>query len=144
MKYNFTGYRSFRNQQEKKAYYAEPDLVRHKRRPNRLPNDWENEYYITPSKSWKKNRKTQYREDRGQKNEIVLPTKICTWSLKEFLFDQDIPFVIEEDREKRKTQCWWGSGNGWYWCSITIRTRLIWWSTKDIGIDYILRKFNYE
>ena len=142
MKYNFTGYRSFRNQQEKKAYYDEPELVRAKRRPNNLPNCWENEYYIETPKSWKKSRTTQYRENRGARHEIVLPVDVSTWRLKEHLLEQDIPFVIEEKREKYLGKHWWSRKP--YWYSRHVSFKLVWWSDKDIGINYILQKFNYE
>ena len=55
-----------RTTSEKRAYYKCPDLVRPNRHANRLPDAYDDKL-IRHSHSWKKIRRTQYRDKSSQK-----------------------------------------------------------------------------
>lgn len=141
------------------------EYSRAKRRPNNLPDTWDDlPVRARDQKSWKHKRKTQYRgPKRGEKHSITLDNASyrILWNLEEYFEDHDIPFDIEQNRESKMVPDFdyvkhsTGKKNmfGWEICyhervpngklrkyTYTVSHTVTWWSNKDIGLDYILKK----
>lgn len=156
--------RNPRTQQERRINCYDREYVRGKRLPNSLPNSYD-DIRVRPRKTWKDKRKTQYRvDDRGGEHSLVLDSCIYTWRLEEYLRDMDIPYRLEENYDHKMVR-WFhykktvkpGHLREYPWdihkwekvytdeyrrvCYLAGYT-LTWWSDKNIGIDFILRKFS--
>lgn len=142
--------------------------TRRKRTKKYLPDAYWDQW-IRPSRSWKDNRKTQYRPDgRGEQYSITFqPVQWGgTWKLEKYLKDKDIPFSVEkiyrqewqpvyervsvvrdgwtEDDFIWRKFVWKSRPTGEYhWVAVFDHDLLTWWSHKDIGIDYLLRRLEY-
>ena len=156
------GYRHPKTTAERRA--NQEGWERSKRHTNRLVNFWD-DTPVLPRKSWKDDRKKQYRVGkRGQHHIIKLEDYEDVWKLKDYCRDHHIPFNIEEIKTSRlvpeykrvktgkikrlyfKTGCYW---------DIEIKERIKtgklipsvytdyyifhWWYNKDIGLEYIIR-----
>ena len=118
--------RAMRTTQELRANQDCP-YTRAKRKKNYLPNAYWDDY-IRTTNNWKDKRLKQYRPDgRGEKHRVVLPSS--KWqsfsALEEYFKSHNIPYHLSEGKY------WWNNQD------ITIT----WWSDKDIGIDYILARY---
>jgi hypothetical protein len=142
-------------------------------------DQWLNDKPHNHEKSWKRKRKTQYR-DRASMQEHTLEfdnNVYKWWDVQEWFDDHDIPCRIERINEtwtQTQTHRWKRIETGpypyidakgikryryhyehvrvrltkpiTYQCSRTIGWRLTWWSDKDIGIEYVLKRcfWNYR
>jgi len=134
-KIDYACMRHFKVFQEKKAN-QDCEYARAKRSPASLPDPWD-DYWIRSRKTWKDKRKTQYRESRGQKRCIKLPSLFYQWGVERYFKLHDIPYRIESLREPHTYYCPWRER--WVKTYRVVGYQLTWWSDKDIGIDYILR-----
>jgi hypothetical protein len=129
LKKNYKFYRKPHTTQERRENGRKNKWGRAKRNKENLVTAYDDKY-PTNQKSWKVRRHKQYRENRGRQNSIFLPKdKNFFWGnmyrLENWFDEHDIPFRIERVFEKQQVI-------GYY---------LIWWSDKDIGIDYLLKEF---
>ena len=94
-------YRSPKTTAESRAYYANTEYVRAKRRPANIPNDWW-DLHACIQKTWKVKREKQYR-GRSQLNEynVNLTIEASTWALREYFEKHDIPYRLEDIKETR-------------------------------------------
>lgn len=69
---------------------------RAKRRPHRLPTNWD-DLWPCHQKSWKAKRKTQYYpEGKGKEHQIIVDAdSIYEWDLTHYFDDHDIPYRLE-------------------------------------------------
>jgi hypothetical protein len=125
---------------------------------------WHDEPRHNKQKSWKKKRKTQYRNSiRCVKNrqETTIPyDRLALWRLEQYFEKYDIPYqIIKIGHVERKifqhlythmvinsvlTKVLLDKPIAYkYNCSIIDFVRIIWWSPKDIGIDRIIRQKYY-
>lgn len=112
--------------------------IRGCRRAHMLPDSFD-DIWRRPQKSWKKKRKTQYRDPcRGPQHEITIGTDSIRPPCRryeEYFEEHDIPYFIETIRNVRIKTSWWRELPFRY--SSIVGYRIVWWSTKDIGIDFI-------
>ena len=129
-------YRNIKTTQERRKYYDTPDLVRTKRKPSNLPNAWDDiSVKDWQLKSWKNYRKTQYKQNRGQKHEIVIyaDERISTWDIEQYFEDNNISYQVNKIYKI-------GYGSRW---GRLVKEVVVWWSDKDIGIEYLCKKYSY-
>lgn len=131
------------------------DYGKVKLRPNRnqtnLPDTWD-DIHIFSQKTWKKKRKTQYRQaglrTEANQYELILCLDIedlpipfhseewhyiNTYRYEQYFLDNDIPFVILPIKQER---IWWSRlREEWRSANYTVGNHIIWWSFTDIGID---------
>jgi hypothetical protein len=169
-RWKYRAYRSITTKQERIANceYID-DEGRHKwGRPKRNSyrlDPWNHEPRHERQKSWKRKRIYQQRSrSELQEHGIYIDDKnFFSWYIEEWFDDHDIPYKIEEIREPRYriVYGYWTSKiiqphpnrielkrtyikyeiPKRYKYSKTIGWNLIWWSNKDIGIEYILNKY---
>ena len=123
-------YRCMRTTAEKRAN-QNCKYVRAKRHSCNLPDPWDDNPHCT-QKNWKVKRSHQYRiGTRGQRHEVLTGIDNFkwpqVWNIEQYLKEHDIPYRLEPTRKM----------------SITVAYKLVWWSDKDIGLEYILRKSRY-
>lgn len=116
--------------------------VRGRRTAPNLPT-WYDDIPHCKQKTWKKRRKTQHREHglRHDENrhEILIGHpkwgRMSSWMYEDYFETFDIPFEKEAIRE----HYWWFSDIYRQWRHHTriVAYRIVWWSKKDIGIEYL-------
>lgn len=115
---------------EKRAYYRNPEYVRAKRKPNNLPDPWDDVIGLD-QKTWKVKRKKQYRS-RNMLNEycIKLYFNDYSWYLINYLDELNIPY--KEISHRR-----WNSWGIVYWAEKPIPEKYInkiLWRKRDYRI----------
>lgn len=165
-KKNYSWYRHPRTTQEARANQSQ--YVRAKRRKNNLPHTYD-DIPVQTTNCWKDKRKTQYRVDRrGKKRQIYIespPMNEFSWirlyrlefDIMNYLKERDIPHNIKpeiatEIKIRYITGRWvLGAFQEYekpirkeYKFSKTKGYTITWWSNKDIGLEYFLRKGAYS
>lgn len=133
-------YRRPKTAQEKRANGRRSGWSRAKRRYPNLPDSY-HDLMSECQKTWKVKRLTQYREKRGQQHTIFLPHNgrwrwlfwASTWGIQRWFDDHDVPCQIKKVERREYT-----SRNTYL--STLLGYTLTWWSDKDIGIDYVVRR----
>jgi len=104
-------YRSIRTTQERRANGKHNPYCRRRRNDRNLPNSWDDivvDFDI--KKSWKEQRKTQYRcGGRGKLHAFYISytSRRDYWDIEQYLKEQDIPCRVEEDSEIVYRKVWW-------------------------------------
>ena len=145
----FGGYLRYpKTTQERRVNGKRGKWNRAKRNARNLPSAWD-DLWVHREKSWKKKRKTQYYYGgKGKRHELIIPyiryfdkdgrwypRLMDDWIFENYLRDHNIPYRIEEIKESRR---YYNKYYKKYMNSITtIAHRFIWWSDKDIGLEYI-------
>lgn len=123
-------YRHPKTIQEKRQ--NQDGYCRPKRNPKRLVDFWDDRP-VRHQKSWKNSRRTQYRTGkRGRRHTIFIDDMYITlWSIEDFFVEHSIPYNIEKVYAENST------------FRNLIGYNIIWWSDKNIGINYIVNKSIY-
>lgn len=153
-KYHF--YRRIRTTQERRLVKAANDWadeygkVHVRGRRSKMPNSWD-EFHHTRQKSWKKFRKTQYRDhglrhDRNRHEMVVYEPPGGYWydrstyrAYTEHFDRMDVPYVVEPIRELySRSYCPYRRQIYYYYQ--TVAWTIVWWADKDVGVDMIRPK----
>lgn len=134
--------RQIKTTQERRAN-QQCKYVRGKRRGG-LPDPWDRDDFIRHQKSWKSKRKSQYYPGgRGKKHNVKHKCdwhEFREWDLEEYFQDNGIPYIVEPMTEISYRESWAYPGT-YYRYNKIIGCDITWWSNKDIGIEYLIKRF---
>lgn len=150
-KKKYSWYRHMKTGQERRANGSRKDRelykwIRAKRSAQNLPNTWDDVQY-TNQKTWKVKRLKQYRDNpRGQQHSMSFKASGSyswrrtedVWVLYDYLEEHDIPFRFETIKESYIYYSYY------YKQEVlghkTVGYTITWWSDKDIGVNFILKR----